>query len=371
MKLGLLSFHNAANYGAAFQAFALQKALVDRGVDCEYINYQNDHRRSSYSMSHHFLKSLKRGDIKGAIKYMLGSPFMMLRKIRFNTFYKKNLKCTSKIYRNPSDMAELNCNYSKFIVGSDQVWNWDHNGGDDTYLLSFVDDDTKKISYSSSFGVAKIPESLKNVYQEYLSRIVDLSVRERFGVDLVRSLTGREAVLVLDPVFLLSKEQWEKVADPKKISESYIFSYTNRPKQLESFLKVSSCEIANRYLYKLSRNLGITDFLHSKVRVRYTMSPSVFLSSIRDAELIVSASFHCVALSIILNKPFVAILTGDKGKDERLLSILSLLGLENRIFNERMTNEQVNALIDYSSVNKIIEELKFSSLQFLMNAIQD
>ena len=370
MKLGLLSFHNAANYGAALQAFALQKVLLDRGFDCEYINYQNDHRRVSYSMTHHLLSSLKKGDMKSALKFALGSPFMMLRKTRFKAFYGKNLKQTSRIFTSSQEARVLNHNYAKFIIGSDQVWNWKNNGGDEAFLLSFVEDDAKKISYSSSFGIAEISEEQKSIYRNYLSKITHLSVREKYGIKLVKNLTGREAALVLDPVFLLSKEQWEQVADSKKKKEAYIFSYTNKPNQLESFLSVTGYDVQNSCSYKLSRNITITDFLHSKVRVKYSMSPSAFLSVIRDANLIVSASFHCVALSIIMNKPFVAILTGDKGKDERLLSILSLLGLEERIFSDQMTKEQVNEPIDYGSVNKKIEALKASSMKYLLNAIQ-
>ena len=370
MKIALLSFHNAANYGAALQAFALQKVLLDKCFDCEYINYQNDFRKSAYSMTYHLFSSLKKGDIKGAIKYALGSPFMELRKMRFSSFYKKNLICTNLIYTSPQEAEELNCKYDKFIVGSDQVWNWKNNGKDDAYLLSFVSDDSKKISYSSSFGTADIPEMQKNIFRNYLSSIAHLSVREKYGVELIKDLTNREATLVLDPVFLLTKSQWEQIANPKVKKESYIFSYTNKPNQLESFLSVTNYDIQNSYLYKLSGNLKITDFLHSKTRVKYSVAPSEFLSVIRDANLIVSASFHCVALSIIMNKPFVAILTGDKGKDERLLNILSILGLEERIFTDQMNEVQVNKPIDYDSINRKIEELKFSSMSFLLNAIK-
>ncbi|NDY71992.1 hypothetical protein DO021_10750 [Desulfobacter hydrogenophilus] len=370
MKLGLLSFHNAANYGAALQIFALQKVLLDRGFDCEYINYQNNHRRVSYSMTYHLLSSLKKGDIKSAIRFALGSPFMILRKARFRSFYRKNLKQTSRIYTSPEEARELNHKYTKFIIGSDQVWNWSNNGRDEAFLLSFVEDDAKKISYSSSFGVAEISDEQKSIYRNYLSKIKHLSVREKYGIKLVKNLTDREAILVLDPVFLLSKQQWERVADSKKKKETYIFSYTNQPSQLESFFSVTGYNVQNSFSYKLSRNITIKDFLHSKVRVKYTMSLSEFLSVIRDAYLIVSASFHCVALSIIMNKPFVAILAGNKGKDERLLTILSLLGLEERIFTDKMTEEQVNEPIDYDSVNKKIEALKASSMKFLLNAIQ-
>ena len=89
MKLGLLSFHNTANYGAAMQAYALQAFLEMKGYDCEYLDYVNHTRRVEYSMSDHMLQNLKKGDIPSAIKYFVGSPFMIIRKRRFKIFYKE------------------------------------------------------------------------------------------------------------------------------------------------------------------------------------------------------------------------------------------------------------------------------------------
>lgn len=369
MKIGLLSFHNAANYGAALQAYALQKAIGDMGFESEYINYQNHHRKNSYSMSYHIVNSIKKKDLKGAIKYILGSPYMNLRKFKFKKFYEKNLLYTSKVFSTANEARSLNDKYNKFIVGSDQVWNSKNNGNDDAYLLSFVDDDSKKVSYSSSFGISEIPIEQKNIYSTYLSRIAYLSVREQYGVELVKELTNREAKLVLDPVFLLTKDTWLNMAISKKHQKPFVFSYTNQPNQLETFLTTTGYNIENKLLYKISRSIKVSDFISRKVRVKYSISPIEFLSIIRDSSLIVSASFHCIVLSIILNKPFVAILSGNTGRDERLINILSMLGLEKRIFNDSMTKNDVIAEIDYESVNIKIYDLKESSISFLSNAL--
>lgn len=369
MKVGLLSFHTAANYGAALQAFALQKALNDLNVENEYIDYQNAHRVNGYSVSYLILSSIKKGEFKSALKYFLGSPFLLLRKLRFNSFYSKNLKVTNKVYRSSTEARSLNNSYDKFVVGSDQVWNWTNNGGDDSFLLSFVTSDNKKISYSSSFGVSKIPDELVDIYRLNLSKFDSLAVREEKGVEIVNDLINRKPLLVLDPVFLLSKEQWLQISEPKLIKEKFIFSYTNKVNQLENFLNTTKFNLDKTYIYKLSRHLTVKDFIRKNVRVKYSMSPVEFLSVIRDSKLVVSASFHCVSLAIILNKPFVAILTGDKGKDARLTNILSLLELEDRIYTSTMNEEDVLKTIDYERVNKKIEELKLASLDYLLTAI--
>lgn len=370
MKVGLISFHNAANYGAALQAYALEKFLLDSGFQCEYINYINAMRRSAYSMTAQILESLRKGNVKGAILYMAGSPMMMLRKRNFGLFYNKNLIQTRKIYQSSEEAKVLNKEYDAFIVGSDQVWNPHNNGRDTAFLLDFVDNNKKKISYASSFGVATLEEEMKKCYAQCLKRIDYLSVREEFGQKLVEGLTGRIARVVLDPVFLLKKEDWLQFIDSRQIKTKYVFSYTNRANQFDDFISTTGYQLRDKLHYKLGRNTSINDFVDTKIRVKYSMSPTKFLETIFHAELVISASFHCIALSILLNKPFVAILTNNKGKDERILNLLRQLGLESRILTQSMTAQAINSPIDYVAVNKKIDLLREDSTKFLIDALK-
>ena len=370
MKLGLLTFHNAANYGASLQAYALQKFLADKGYDCEYINYVNVSRGHEYSMTWHILDSLRHGKLASAAAYMAGSPFLTLRKVRFNKFYSHYLKKTEKVYHTSDEAVELNGKYNRFIVGSDQVWNPACNGDDAAFLLDFVKNNRERISYSSSFGVAIIDDKHRDVFKANLSAFHALAVRESIGRDLIKELTGRDAQVVLDPVMLLTKEQWMQLVPDKQKNERFIFSYTNRDSQITDFFK-TGYKLEYRKHYILSRYTRPQDFISPTSRVKYCMSPQEFVSVIANADLVVSASFHCLAMSIILNRPFVAILTGDKGKDERPLNILRALNLEDRILNPSMTEAEVNAPIDWNSVNKKIEELKASSVAYLDKAINE
>jgi hypothetical protein len=372
MKIALLSFHDAANYGAVLQSYALQEALISHGYDCEYINYQNTHRRNSYNMGFHIMRELKARKYKSALHYVLGSPFMFVRKWNFKGFRKRYLRYTKRLYTSPSELSVLNHSYDKFIVGSDQVWNNENNGGDTAYLLDFVNDDSRKISYSSSFGMMSIPSDIIDKYKYYIFKIKCLSVRENYAVSLVRQITGRHAQLVLDPVFLLTKAEWlSLVANVKVDNTKYVFTYTNRERQFLDFLSITEFDM-NEYRHcKLARSTSIGDFLSNKIEIKYTMSPIEFIRVIRDANLVVSASFHCIALSVILNKQFVAILTGNEGKDERLLGLLQLLGLEDRIFSSKMTADKVLYPIDYMKVNDKISALRKDSLDFLIKSIND
>ena len=357
-RIAIISFHNAANYGAALQAVALQRKLDEIGYPNEYIDYQNSYRKHSYDMTYQCILALKSYKFKEAIKYILGSPFMYLRKKSFSKFYKEHLKLTPIIYTNSCQAAQLNSLFDKFIVGSDQVWNPENNGQDMAYLLDFVDDDKKKISYSSSFGISSIPEPYLSKYSELLKRFKHLAVREKDGVRLVRELSNRRATLVLDPVFLIDKDSWISMGE--KLHGNFVFSYTNRVGQLEKFLSVTGYSMTGKVHYKLSRQTTLMDFLNPKVKVKYSMSPKEFIGVINSASLI-----------IILNRPFIVILTGDKGKDERLTSLLTLLNLTDRIFTDDMRLGDVLASINFEKVNSKLNKLRLESISYLTSSIED
>ncbi|WP_404469081.1 polysaccharide pyruvyl transferase family protein [Sutcliffiella horikoshii] len=369
MKVALMTYHNALNYGAALQVYATQQAIQGFGIECEVLDYVNEHRKNAYSMGHHVNESLRKKDLKSAIKYGAGSFFMNQRRIKFKDFYSKNLKCTKNLYTLKKELKGLNNNYSKFIIGSDQVWNYVNNGQDFSYFLDFVNDNNKKISYASSFGMTTIPEEFQESYKNSLQEIKHLSTRESYGVSLIKELTGRDAELVLDPVFLLDKARWKSLYKAKSNKEKYVFCYTNRMSQFENFTSQTGYSLEGKKVHKLTRHITIKDFLDSNVKVAYSISPIRFIETIANAELVVSASFHCIAMSILLNVPFVAILTGNRGKDERILNILRITGLEDRIFNDNMTIEDVNAPIDYEMVEKKVQLHRKNSLDYLKNAI--
>lgn len=367
-KVALMTFHNAANYGAILQTYALQAALEAKGYDAQYIDYVNENRRLAYDMTNHVAKALKSGNFRRAIKYALGASFMGMRKNRFAKFSKQYLHLTPKTYTNSADARELNRQFDKFIIGSDQVWNPKNNGGDMAFLLDFVEVGGKRISYSSSFGIASIPDEYRERYVTELSKFGSLAVRESKGVELVKELTGRDAKLVLDPVFLLNKDQWMNLTE--ETDEKYIFSYFNESFNIGKFLRHTGYDMKEKKLYKLSRSTNLKDFLSSQVKVKYTMSPTDFLTTIRNAETIVTTSFHCLSLSILLNKPFVVILLGDKGLDERITTLLHHFGLEGRIYTDNMTVADIQKPIDYEAVNAKIEALRKDSMDYLINSIE-
>lgn len=372
MKIGLLSFHNAANYGAALQTYALERFLEDHGYDCEYIDYQNERRRHGYDMGFQIKDSIRRRHYISAVKYMVGAPFLNARKRYFTRFYKQFVRYSAKTYLSSESLMEANSLYDCFVTGSDQIWNPEHNGADLNFLLDFVTDNSKKMSYSSSLSVKEIPQELQDGYKHCFEGFRYLSTREPSGAELIKELTSRDAKIVLDPVFLIKAEDWKKLMDtlPSPKRRPYLFSYTNREDQMAKFLR-TGYDMSHLCHYKLSRFTTVSDFINPKVKVKYIMSPIGFLQNITGAEMVVSASFHCISFCIILNKPFVCFLTGDEGKDERLKTLLSTFGLMERIYSDTMTEEDVLRSIDFESINRILEEKRRDSMSYLLSSLKE
>ena len=369
LKVALISFHNAYNYGAAMQAYGLQETLQNMGVDAEYINYVNENRKHVYDTYYQIKKAIQEKKIIRAARLVAGAAFISVRGRKFNSFYERHLHITKEVYTTSTEASALNGVYDKFIAGSDQIWNCNNNGGDGAYLLDFVELPENKISYASSFGMSDIPEKYVSMYTNALNKIGRISVREAMGANIVKNYTGIIPHVVLDPVFLPGIQTWEKLRQEGSVkNEDYIFFYTNRGSQIRDFCNLGY-DRANLKSHILSSFVGVRDFLDRNTSVRVAMSPQDFLNEIASAALVVTASFHCVAFSILFHKKFVVFLTGNCGKDERIINLLNICGLESRIITRNTTPEEIDQEIDYNRVDEKLRPYLEYSQEYLRRAV--
>lgn len=369
LKIALISFHNAYNYGAAMQAYGLQETLQNMGVDAEYINYVNENRKHIYDIYYQIKKAIQEKNIIRAARFVAGAAFISTRGRKFNSFYERHLHITEKVYTTSAEASVLNGVYDKFIAGSDQIWNCNNNGGDGAYLLDFVKLPENKISYASSFGMSDIPEKYVSMYTNALNRIGRISVREAMGANIVENYTGKIPHVVLDPVFLPGIQTWEKLRQEGSVkNEDYVFFYTNRGSQIRDFWNLGY-DRAKLKTHILSSYVGVRDFLDRNTSVRVAMSPQDFLNEIASAALVVTASFHCVAFSILFHKKFVVFLTGNCGKDERIINLLNICGLESRIVTRNTTPEEIDQEIDYNRVDEKLRPYLEYSKEYLRRAV--
>lgn len=344
MKIGILSYHNANNFGAALQAYALCEFLALNGYDCEYLNYRCKSIEKRYrSMSLLDLRTW----IKRPMEIIRDHSFERFRKaisISHNVFSRENIQMANRIY-------------DGFLVGSDQVWNYHLNGNDTTYLLDFS---TKPcMSYASSLGLPIIEPQYVKQYVDFLGKFKSLLVRESAAKSLLEGLGIGPCYVVLDPCFLLDAEHWSRQTQPL-IKEDYILYYTFDAKNTKRFSARFSQSIHGLKVCKLGGGIGIGDFISPNTIVKYMSGPNDFLSLIKNAKLVVTDSFHATVFSIIFKKPFVVFFRNRPGKDARIKELLELTNLASREFaavdpsflfsfeKGRFAGERLEAMRDFS-----------------------
>lgn len=360
MKIGIITFHKAINYGAVLQTYALQKVLEDMDADPEIIDYKCEYIENTYKLFS--ISSIR--NLKCFISSLIYLPIKISKKNKFNKFRNDYLKLSSEI-NNRIQLDNSNCLYKSFITGSDQVWNLKCTGYDTTYFLDFVKDTSKKFSYAASFGSADIEKNQKEKYMYLLKDFNKISVREKQGLKIIGELIDKEGYVHLDPTLLLKEESWRNLCSNGKYN-NYILIYLMVHSQTalafaEDLAKQTGCKII--YI-----NSGLT----KKVKGTYvrTAGPKEFLSLFAGAKYVVTNSFHGTAFSINFNKEFfVELLPPPSKVNSRLENIMDLLDLrERQIINGK--NDNIHKPINYSQVNSVLEEERRNSIKYLRSIVE-
>jgi len=317
VKIGILTFCNAYNLGAALQAFSLQKKMEELGNQVELIDY----RCPAIEKMHQPHPVLQRGlTLKARIYNLLFNLTYPSRKKQFQRFQQEMKRSHSYTRGN---IAETNGKYDLFITGSDQVFNLKLTGNDSTYFLDFVTNG-KKASYAPSLGPF-IPEQ-KERYREWLGSFDALSVREKSSAEQLQRELGIHAEVMPDPVFLHSKEAWrELLGIQEKRGEKYVLIYAllEKPELYAIANKVAKEKKLKIYVItKLLKPRGKAD------RVLRDVGPKDFVELISNAEYVVTNSFHGTAFSLIFEKPFTTLLP--ENAPERIEDLLQDMKLEQR-----------------------------------------
>ncbi len=345
MKIATITYSWAQNWGAVLQAYALVEYLNSMGHDAKLIDYrQFDNRLIST------VKSVGDGVLD-----LLMLPVSKKRIERYNEFRKNAFRLTSKCCTT-DDLKRLNDDFDVFVTGSDQVWNVGHGVCKDFYL-HFVNDNKKKISYAASFGVSSIPQEHQQDTIKGINNIDAISVREKSGQQIIKDLTGRDSLNVLDPVFLLDKKQWEDVSRSSGVTQKYIFVY---PTQVTPRLKF--------VVKKIKKETGlcaISPFYIPGCKTVKDIGPREFIDYIANAEYVVASSFHATAFSIIFNKRLFVITHSETGS--RTSDLLKMFDMEDSIITDV---EKTNSIVwDYVAINLKKEKLIKKSKDFLSKAL--
>jgi len=359
MKVGIYTIHAIYNYGAMLQAFATQKAISDLGFDVEIVNYypKSVERMNKYKCN--------LTNIKNLIRFLLSlcSPSMNKKFKRFNDFH--NSMNLSKRLFNHHELFKLSTIYDIHLVGSDQVWNFDNGiSNDSLYLLNFLQPNSKKISYASSFGLDRTDIDIPIVLRNCLLDFSKILVREDNAVQLLKR-SGIDSVQVLDPTFLLNSNIWSELAGTKRlIKNDYIFAYGFGEKNESNQIIEKVRNILN--LPVVGTSISMTS-PHKYDKFFKDAGPIEFLNLIKYSKFVVTASYHGAAFAIHFKKNFYVL--KHNSRNSRLESMLNLLGLSDRLITADYEFKFERFCIDF---NEIIEKIEFEtkiSKDLLLNSL--
>ena len=367
-RIGIITIHMVRNYGAILQAYALNSYLNSLGYDAETIDFRRKlvaERQRLFGKVNSFL---------GLARNMM--TLLYLKKIikrhkRMSDFIFENVKLSKDTYYNNAELANADLDYDYYICGSDQIWNTFCDNYDDAYILAFARDKGIRISYAASMGAPSINDDLVGRFKQELSDFSALSVRESNAVDVISAISGKKVVHVVDPVFLLTKEQWQRVQSKEiTIDKPYILFYAvhGELNGMRPYVRRLS-EFFNLPVVVVNKNLREIQYPNIKC---YDAGPAEFVSLIQGAKYVVTNSFHGSAFSILFNKKFQVYVTDPetKGTTSRIYSLMNTLGLADRITYMDRAPETMDNEIDWNLVNERLNTMIESSKTYLDEALR-
>lgn len=306
MKIGILTFHFAYNYGAMLQAYSLSTYIAEKGIDVEIIDYRP--AKINY---------LYRPTLKDVFKH----PF----EITTNQWKQKRNKtefiCFEEFLTNYFKLGKKDTSYNGVIVGSDQVWNSDITKHDRTYLLADFGNEVKKFSYAASLGKKKHDAEWEKELKCYLDKLDLISVREQHSRDYLEKILPKKEICVApDPVFLLNRTEWENLGQKTNVPEKYILFYSlgmDKNLQQKAILlsEYEGIPIVNIHpLFPMDIKNAIK---------KSDIGPREFLWLIRNAQYVCTDSFHAASFSMIFEKDIILNIDEDKGN--RISNLLQQL----------------------------------------------
>ena len=371
-SVGTLTFHSTINYGGVLQAYALQKVLSDMGYLAENIDYF-DHRRDLASLSS--FRRMKHVIWHGFIKKLLVGS---VRERRTEAFLEDHLRVSARRYGDAESLQADPPLYDAYITGSDQVWNSRHNHDDSSYFLTFAPSGKKRVAYAASFGVSRIQHHLVDVYREWLNRIDSLSTREAEGKRIIAELTGREAVVTLDPTLLLDQEQWRRVAVSHGSTRPYILCYyMPGDNRVNRSITVIASKIAKQTGWDII-SIGQKEYMRLNPfrRTALTSGPAEFVGLFQNASFVVTNSFHGTAFSVNFKIPFLVPINRDLPPEvalsSRITTLLNTLGLQHRLVPcGTVPADALHLDVDFTEAERLLLQEKRNSVDFLRNALEE
>lgn len=352
LKIGVITFHYAVNYGAVMQAYGLTSFLRKAGHDVEIIDYRPP--------------SARRYVLRAVVgsRWNVTAMLQDFRKYRlFMRFLQRRFDRTERAYLQSHALKTLAERYDVVITGSDQVWNTNTFGYEPAYFLDFGNAASARlVSYAPSSGSTEDWGGAAPEIKRLLERFHHLSVRDDATANLVESQTGRRPTIVLDPTFLGDFSQL--IDDRPACDVPYLLVY-----------HVQKSAAVDRWVDLLKKSLGLKVVVvgapsAAADETHVAVAPERWLGYINGAQFVVTNSFHGTIFSLLYRRPFLVV--PHRSGSMRLVDLLERAGLSERFLP---TEADASALpknlieIDYGAVHRRLEEPLSRSRGFLEQAL--
>ena len=388
-QIGILTqYYKSKNIGGLLQAYALPILLQNKGYTAQQISF--DFKRQD---AHSIQKYRQLFPCKITLRKLLKYVFFRIHHIWQNwqnkkivpqinvqnsifTEFEQFIPHSSQKYDN-TNIEQANKNYDVLITGSDQVFA--------SYLLplsayygEFTTPDKKVISYAGSSNVKQLPPLAEKLFIKKLARLNAISVREKTLKDYIERITDKKATVVLDPTFLLSPQEWLKIANPAPVPQKpYIFCYFLGGKS--AWQRKIAQAYADKYGYEvvhlpyIMRTIRPAD-KYLKGQGRYDVGPREFIALINGAQCVFTDSFHGLAFSINLGKNFYVFnrddQSGPQSMNARITDTLAMFGLTSRHIMDKNAVLD-NKPLDFIKAHEILAREKDFSINWLLSALKD
>lgn len=326
MKVGILTFHFAPNYGAVFQVLGMQAALQRLGHEPIFLNYRPEYMGRRYSP----LKGWGLRSGRRVVSVFRSRLCELKRRKKFRRYIESNLSL-SKPLANRDELIEMSNSCDAIVVGSDQVWNLNWYGEfDDTYFLGFLEEASQclKVGYGACFGSRDQPLDIFSKAICHLQKFDAIGMRNDFG----RQLLSEEGIVtsdvILDPAFLLNSNA-RKNSNSMFQQRVVVYSVDNITtpicrgiaKKAGEHLQLPVVEIRSEAQPARDEVIEIMD-----------VDLGEWLSVMASARFLCVSSFHGCVFAIENMIPFVVVTEG--AKTDRVLDLLSTFGLVDRLVSE-------------------------------------
>ena len=354
-NLIIVTINDCSNYGNRLQNYALNKLLKKYGyVDTAYCS-----RRPSYiAASSVFLRFAFE-----AVRNINNLLLIFKKQLSFIRFTNKYIS-TKKIKIDAFHGARNKIQKTKYVLGSDQIWNY-QIASDDLLKLrlgSFASSEDVVISYAASFGVSEIDKRHQSIFQKYLPHIRAISVREDRGVELVREMTGLDSTVVLDPTLMLTADEWLNITeDFVPVDDKYVLTYflgcpsNEQERDIKAFAKSHGCRVRR-----------MMDFRDKRT---YVAGPQDFVELFSKARYVFTDSYHACCFSILFHKQFTVFnrtgMTGKSSMNSRMETLFRLFDLDSVVMDEGVAPQ-----IDYAKVDQLLAQHRAESQDWLDKAVE-